>query len=194
MPYYNHDIAKEQLSTLVTDCYKRYGQKRTAALIDEIKELGFKFVTRSGLSICLDDTKIETDKDKHHRPRRARGRARQPRRGRGRHRRGRARAQRCSRAGSRRARRSRTRSSRGVGTFNPIWMMITSGARASITQFSQITGMRGLMSDPFGRLIEDLPVKNNLHDGLNLLEYFVSTHGARKGLADTALRTADAGT
>ncbi|NLO05892.1 MAG: hypothetical protein GX131_08705, partial [candidate division WS1 bacterium] len=72
-------------------------------------------------------------------------------------------------------------------------MMITSGARASITQFSQITGMRGLMSDPFGRLIEDLPVKNNLHDGLNLLEYFVSTHGARKGLADTALRTADAG-
>jgi DNA-directed RNA polymerase subunit beta' len=192
MPYYNHDIAKEQLSTLVTDCYKRYGQKRTAALIDEIKELGFKFVTRSGLSICLDDTKIETDKD------RIIARAERE-------------VDRVNRAAAEgvisedereRSVLSRWEQARqeisdeilaGVGTFNPIWMMITSGARASITQFSQITGMRGLMSDPFGRLIEDLPVKNNLHDGLNLLEYFVSTHGARKGLADTALRTADAG-
>ncbi|MBC7288124.1 MAG: hypothetical protein H5T86_08805, partial [Armatimonadetes bacterium] len=82
---------------------------------------------------------------------------------------------------------------RNVNKFNPIWMMISSGARASSTHMSQICGMRGLMQDPFGRLIEDYPVKNNLRDGLNVLEYFVSTHGTRKGLADTALRTADAG-
>jgi len=192
MPYYNHDIAKEQLSRLVVDCYKRYGQKRTAMLIDEIKELGFKFVTRSGLSICLDDTKVETDKDKII--------ARAERE-----------VERINKAAAEgiiaedereRSVLSRWEQARqeisnnileAVGTFNSLWMMVNSGARASMTHISQITGMRGLMSDPFGRLIEDLPVKNNLHDGLNLLEYFVSTHGARKGLADTALRTADAG-
>jgi DNA-directed RNA polymerase subunit beta' len=192
MPFYNHDIAKEELSDLVTDCYRRYGQWRTAKLIDAIKELGFKFVTRSGTSICLDDTKIRTDKQKII--------ARAERE-----------VERINKAAAdgtiSEDERERTVLSRweqarqtiadqileGVSTFNPIWMMITSGARASITQFSQITGMRGLMSDPFGRLIEDLPVKNNFHEGLNLLEYFVSTHGARKGLADTALRTADAG-
>jgi len=192
MPFYNHDIAKNELSELVVHCYKRYGQKRTAALIDDIKELGFKFVTRSGTSICLDDTNIATDKEK------VIARAERE-------------VERINNAALEGVisedERERTVLSRweqarqeiadqildGVSTFNPIWMMITSGARASITQFSQITGMRGLMSDPFGRLIEDLPVKNNFHDGLNLLEYFVSTHGARKGLADTALRTADAG-
>ena len=192
MPFYNHDIAKEQLSRLVVDCYRRYGQKRTAMLIDEIKELGFKFVTRSGLSICLDDTKIETDKDKII--------ARAERE-----------VERINKAAAEgviaedereRSVLARWEQARqeisnnildAVGTFNSLWMMVNSGARASMTHISQITGMRGLMSDPFGRLIEDLPVKNNLHDGLNLLEYFVSTHGARKGLADTALRTADAG-
>jgi len=81
----------------------------------------------------------------------------------------------------------------GIDSFNSIWMMTNSGARANRSHISQIAGMRGLMSDPFGRLIEDLPVKSNFHEGLNVLEYFVSTHGARKGLADTALRTADAG-
>ncbi len=192
MPFYNHDIAKEQLSDLVIDCYRRYGQHRTAQLIDDIKELGFAYVTRSGLSICLDDTKIDTDKD------RIIARAERD-------------VERTNRAAAEgaivddeRERKVLTRWEQarqeisdqileGVGTFNSIWMMINSGARASITQFAQITGMRGLMSDPFGRLIEDLPVKNNFHDGLDLLEYFVSTHGARKGLADTALRTADAG-
>ena len=72
-------------------------------------------------------------------------------------------------------------------------MITNSGARGSKRQITQLSGMRGLMSDPFGRLIEDLPIKSNFHEGLNVLEYFVSTHGTRKGLADTALRTADAG-
>src|SRR5207248_10982931 len=73
------------------------------------------------------------------------------------------------------------------------YLVTDSGARGSTKQLSQLSGMRGLMTDPFGNLIEELPVKSNFHEGLNVLEYFISTHGTRKGLADTALRTADAG-
>lgn len=80
-----------------------------------------------------------------------------------------------------------------VEKTNPIHIITDSGARGSTKQITQLAGMRGLMSDPFGNLIEDLPIKSNFHEGLSVLEYFISTHGARKGLADTALRTADAG-
>src|ERR1700716_475183 len=76
--------------------------------------------------------------------------------------------------------------------FSPIWMMMGSGARGNIQQLRQLAGMRGLMADPTGRII-DLPIKANFTEGLTVLEYFISTHGARKGLADTALRTADSG-
>ena len=76
--------------------------------------------------------------------------------------------------------------------FNPIYMMATSGARGSQSQITQLAGMRGLMANPAGRIIE-LPIKSNFREGLTVLEYFISTHGARKGLADTALRTADSG-
>ncbi len=192
MPFYNHDVAKTQLGRIVVDCYNRYGQEQTAELVDTIKELGFKFVTRSGLSICLDDTHIPTDKET------IIARAEKD-------------VERVNKAAAEGVIAEDERESNvlarweqarqeisdrimgSISSFNSLWMMVNSGARASMTHISQITGMRGLMSDPFGRLIEDLPVKNNLHDGLNLLEYFVSTHGARKGLADTALRTADAG-
>ena len=77
--------------------------------------------------------------------------------------------------------------------YNPIYIVTNSGARGSKKQVTQLSGMRGLMTDPFGNLIEDLPIKSNFHEGLTVLEFFVSTHGARKGMADTALRTADAG-
>jgi len=192
MPYYNMDVAREQLAQVVTDCYRYYGQARTAQLVDEVKELGFEYVTRSGLSICLADTGIDTDKET------IINRAEQQ-------------VERVNRASADGAVTEDEREQRvlalweqarqeisddilaHISRFNSIWMMVNSGARASVSHISQISGMRGLMSDPFGRLIEDLPVRNNLHDGLNLLEYFVSTHGARKGLADTALRTADAG-
>src|SRR3979411_1391130 len=76
--------------------------------------------------------------------------------------------------------------------FSPIWMMMGSGARGNIQQIRQLAGMRGLMADPTGRII-DLPIMANFTEGLTVLEYFISTHGARKGLADTALRTADSG-
>ena len=80
-----------------------------------------------------------------------------------------------------------------IEQYNPINIITDSKARGSKKQLAQLSGMRGLMSDPFGNIIEDLPVKSNFHEGLSILEYFVTTHGARKGLADTALRTADAG-
>jgi DNA-directed RNA polymerase subunit beta' len=83
--------------------------------------------------------------------------------------------------------------SNALDKFNPLSLMSQSGATGKVKQMMQIVGMRGLMQDPSGRLIEDLPVKSNFRQGLELHEYFVSTHGARKGLADTALRTADAG-
>src|SRR5207253_1424790 len=76
--------------------------------------------------------------------------------------------------------------------FSPIWMMMGSGARGNIQQIRQLAGMRGLMADPTGRII-DLPIQANFTEGLTVLEYFISTHGTRKGLADTALRTADSG-
>ena len=82
---------------------------------------------------------------------------------------------------------------KSIDHFNPVFIMTDSGARGTLSQITQLSGMRGIMSDPFGNMIEDLPVKSNFHEGLSVLEYFVSTHGARKGLADTALRTADAG-
>ncbi len=81
----------------------------------------------------------------------------------------------------------------GINQYNPIYIITDSGARGSKKQITQLSGMRGLMTNPFGNLIEDLPIKSNFHEGLNVLEFFISTHGARKGMADTALRTADAG-
>lgn len=76
--------------------------------------------------------------------------------------------------------------------FNSVYMMANSGARGNTQQIRQLAGMRGLMADPSGRII-DRPIKANFREGLTVLEYFISTHGARKGLADTALRTADSG-
>src|ERR671939_482237 len=76
--------------------------------------------------------------------------------------------------------------------LHPVFMMANSGARGNVQQIRQLAGMRGLMADPTGRII-DLPIKANFSEGLTVLEYFISTHGARKGLADTALRTADSG-
>ena len=81
---------------------------------------------------------------------------------------------------------------RHLDRLNPVYMMATSGARGNPAQVKQIAGMRGLMADPSGRIIP-LPIRSNLREGLTVLEYFISTHGARKGLADTALRTADSG-
>lgn len=192
MPFINHDVAKNELAELVVRCYGTHGQARTAQLLDDLKALGFRFATRSGLSICLADTDVPTEREKivaqaEREVKRINKQAQD----------GiitdDEREQSVLRLWQRAGEEVADQILNNIGTFNSIWMMTNSGARANRSHISQIAGMRGLMSDPFGRLIEDLPVKSNFHEGLNILEYFVSTHGARKGLADTALRTADAG-
>jgi DNA-directed RNA polymerase subunit beta' len=192
MRFVNQDIAKDALGKIIRQCYDIYGQARTSELLDTLKSLGFKYATRSGLSICIEDTDVQTSREDIL-----------------------ARTERevikTNKAEERGDIVEEEREERvlslwetareqvadeifeNIDTFNPLWMMTSSGARANRSHISQICGMRGLMSDPFGRLIEALPVKSNFHEGLDVLEYFVSTHGARKGLADTALRTADAG-
>jgi DNA-directed RNA polymerase subunit beta' len=195
VPFYNQDITRRELADLCVDVYRRYGSQRTAEVLDTIKELGFRVCTRAGITLSMSDTRVPIDRERILSETQAEV-----------DRTNRAYEQGAITAGEREQRVLRlwmnareaiadeaTSYLQNRNKFNPIWMMINSGARASSTHLSQICGMRGLMQDPFGRLIEDYPVKNNLRDGLNVLEYFVSTHGARKGLADTALRTADAG-
>ncbi len=192
LPFFNHPLSKDELSELTMMCYQQYGEARTAQMLDDLKDIGFQFATRAGVSICLADTDVPTRRDEiiERTEREV------------------VRINRQARAGviaederEQQVLQKWTQAREdtvddilsNIGEFNSIWMMVDSGARANRSHISQIAGMRGLMSDPMGRLIEDLPVRSNFHEGLNPLEYFVATHGARKGLADTALRTADAG-
>ena len=192
LQFINREVEKNELSDITDRCFHVHGAERTAEILDELKRLGFKFATRSGISISLSETSVPNQRDEiiAETERRVEEMNKQY-------------ADLLITAGERQQRvlelwteaRDKVADSilGNISRFNPIWMMVSSGARAKRTHICQIAGMRGLMSDPFGRLIEDLPVKGNFHEGLSCLEYFVSTHGARKGLADVALRTADAG-
>ncbi|MFQ6133372.1 MAG: hypothetical protein ACE5R4_15125 [Armatimonadota bacterium] len=192
LQFINREVEKNELSDITDRCFQVYGAERTAEILDQLKEVGFKFATRSGISISLSETSVPNRREEiiQETERRVEEVNKQY-------------ADLLITAGEREqqvlefwteAREAVADSILGnIDRFNPIWMMVSSGARAKRMHICQIAGMRGLMSDPFGRLIEDLPVKGNFHEGLNCLEYFVSTHGARKGLADVALRTADAG-
>jgi len=190
-PYLNQIIDKSALKKLITECYRKYGNAPTAEFLDAIKALGFSFATQSGTTVSISDIivpqekydlldKAQADVDELHS---------------------------LFDQGfiSDEERYNKTievwsKSSEDVtqamqaaqNPMNPVFMMATSGARGSIAQVKQLGGMRGLMSDPSGRILE-IPVKASLKEGLTVLEYFISTHGARKGLADTALRTADSG-
>jgi DNA-directed RNA polymerase subunit beta' len=190
-PYLNVIVDKTALKKLITDCYRKFGNAETAEFLDAIKSLGFRYATQSGTTVSISDIVVPTAKhellDK---------------------------AQRevdeqhslfdqgfisederynktieiWSKAGD-----DVTHAmQQAQNPLNTVFMMATSGARGSIAQVKQLGGMRGLMSDPSGRILE-IPVKASLKEGLTVLEYFISTHGARKGLADTALRTADSG-
>jgi DNA-directed RNA polymerase subunit beta' len=188
----NKSIDKKSITALVASVYESCGSQRTIQLLDELKALGFKWATRAGITFSMTDmqspesrTRILRETEEAVNKANA-----QFRRG-------------VMSPGERKQKVLTlwTNATRDIGEeivksidrFNPISIITTSGARGSIKQISQLSGMRGLMADPFGNIIEDLPVKSNFHEGLSVLEYFVTTHGARKGLADTALRTADAG-
>jgi DNA-directed RNA polymerase subunit beta' len=190
--YIGKTMVKGDVSKMVSECYQKYGSQRTIELLDAVKALGFRFSTVSGCTISMTDMAIPA--------RRGEIIAKAEREV--------EKANAAFRRGLMTAEERRRRvleywqtAATDVGDaimdsidrFNPLFMVVNSGARGSKRQITQLSGMRGLMSDPFGRLIEDLPIKSNFHEGLSVLEFFVSTHGARKGLADTALRTADAG-
>jgi DNA-directed RNA polymerase beta' subunit len=191
--YLDRVVDNKELGRLIRECYRHYGTARTVQLVDDLKELGFRFATTAGITISMADLEVP-------RARREDIIARTEaavRKVNADFARGLISAGERSDLVCRLWNKATDDVSRAIlGTidpFNPIFMMSNSGARGTPLQITQIAGMRGLMSDPFGRFIEDLPIRSNFHEGLTVLEYFVSTHGGRKGLADTALRTADAG-
>jgi len=189
--FFNQVIDKKKLGDLVYECYRLEGNARTAEMLDGIKRLGYQFSTRAGISVGVTDfqtpaAKVEilneadtavdaieqdylvgliTDNERHAQVVEIWNQATD----------------------------DVTEALKdSLSEDNPVYMMAISGARGNFQQIRQLAGMRGLMADPSGKII-DLPIKANFREGLTVLEYFISTHGARKGLADTALRTADSG-
>jgi DNA-directed RNA polymerase subunit beta' len=202
LPFQNRDMKKKALSELVFESYRKAGLSTTVAFLDLLKEFGFRNATRGGVSIGIQDLEIPVEKEQLLEEAGTR-------------------VDRFTKAyqtgnitnGERynkvidtwthanndiaEAMIKRMRESQGG--FNPVFMMFDSGSRGSRDQIRQLAGMRGLMAKPqkkltggIGEIIEN-PIKSNFREGLSVLEYFSSTHGARKGLADTALKTADAG-
>jgi DNA-directed RNA polymerase subunit beta' len=189
--FYNQVMDKATLKRLVLDCYRLLGSAPTVAVLDNLKQLGFEYATKSGTTIAARDIEVPRDKAK------------------------------LLEEGDERIAVIESQFNRGLITdderyssaiqvwtettdkitdtisqsldhYGGVYMMATSGAKGNISQIRQMAGMRGLMTDPAGRII-DFPIKASFREGLSVMEYFISTHGARKGLADTALRTSDAG-
>ncbi|MCB8815661.1 DNA-directed RNA polymerase subunit beta' [Desulfosporosinus sp. SRJS8] len=189
--YFNEVVGKKGLADIVAKTYRKAGYEATANLLDGLKSQGFKFSTRAGMTVGLTDITVPKEKTE------ILGKADiavaktelQYRRGLI------TNEERYNLVIDTWAKATKTVTQALMDTldvFNPVYMMATSGARGNIQQLRQLAGMRGLMADPSGRTIE-LPIKANFREGLTVLEYFISSHGARKGLADTALRTADSG-
>jgi DNA-directed RNA polymerase subunit beta' len=189
--FINKPVDKKELEKIVSEFYDNFGLVKTDILLDNLKEIGFSYSTHAGISIGIDDVKIPEKRTK------------------------------IVEQGDEKtakinknyeegllseedrykkivdvwqdvAKKVETAVFSNFDKFDPLYMMAISGARGSATQITQMSGMRGLMAGPTGKIIE-FPIKSNLREGLTVLEYFLSTHGARKGQADTALKTADSG-
>ena len=197
MPYINGLLKKKGVGQLVNYCYLRFGLETTVRMLDGIKQLGFQYATKAGLSIGIDDMVIPPGKQGLVRDAEKQVIAVQQ--------------QYLDGAITNGERYNKVveiwsaitekvademfgnmQQMDKAGEINPIYIMADSGARGSKQQIRQLSGMRGLMAKPSGEIIET-PITANFREGLTVLEYFVSTHGARKGLADTALKTADSG-
>ena len=189
--FINRTLPKKEMDQLISDLSDRHGAHTLAAVLDAIKTLGFRFATQAGVTISKNDIVIPREKEQilaDYEKRVAEVEAQYER--------------------GLITEEERHESIVNIWTegtdtvadamektlfeLNPIFMMANSGARGSFKQIRQLAGMRGLMANPKGEIIER-PIKANFMEGLSVLEYFISTHGARKGLADTALRTADSG-
>jgi len=193
--YINVPLGEKELNTLVSNCYDKNGASVTARMLDAIKEVGFRYATYFGVTIGMDDIRVPKDKKKllERAEREVAEVYEQYRNGLI------TNEERYNKiidiwtaVNDKIADVMMENLKKDQNGFNPVYMMAHSGARGSKTQIRQLAGMRGLMAKPSGEIIE-LPIKSNFKEGLTVLEYFNSTHGARKGLADTALKTADAG-
>ena len=198
MPFINGLLKKKGDGQLVQYCYLKFGLQITVQMLDEVKKLGFLYATRAGISIGIDDMVVP--EEKHGLVRDAEKQVievqQQYQEG--------AITQserynkiieiwsKVTEAVSDKMFKNMEEDDRTGRVLNPIYIMADSGARGSKQQIRQLSGMRGLMAKPSGEIIET-PITANFREGLNVLQYFISTHGARKGLADTALKTADSG-
>ncbi|GFN23054.1 DNA-directed RNA polymerase subunit beta' [Thermanaeromonas sp. C210] len=189
--FYNCEVGKKQLGEIVARCYRELGTAATAQMLDGMKRLGFHYSTLAGITIGLEDIAVPEEKQSI-----IRETEEEVEKVDMQYRRGliseEERYQKVIRLWNEATDRVTSCLVEKMDKFNPVFMMANSGARGNIQQIRQLAGMRGLMADPSGRII-DMPIKANFREGLTVLEYFISTHGARKGLADTALRTADSG-
>jgi DNA-directed RNA polymerase subunit beta' len=192
LQYVNRTMDKKALNDVVADCYQRLGPERTAELVDEIKRIGFHYATRSGMTIAVSDISVPESKTRilEEATKQVEETERQFRRGLI------TEEEQYNKVVEIWQRATDEITEEVKRLFSPLeglGAMATSGAtKGGIQPIRQLAGIRGLMADPSGRIIP-LPIRSNFREGLTALEYFLSTHGARKGLADTALRTADAG-
>lgn len=184
-------LRKKDLGAIVAECFRRFGTMMTSVILDRIKALGYTYSTKAGITMSVSDVNVPKEKQnilaeadqqvqtvmKQYR----RGLITDDER-----------YERVVSIWSKAKDRVTEVLMRNMGRYNPIFMMANSGARGNVSQITQLAGMRGLMANPAGKIIEQ-PIRTNFREGLTVLEYFISTHGARKGLADTALRTADSG-
>jgi DNA-directed RNA polymerase subunit beta' len=197
MPYINGLLKKKGVGQLVNYCYLRFGLETTVGMLDEIKQLGFLYATKAGLSIGIDDMVIPANKKTLVRDAEKQVVNVQQQYLDGAITNG-ERYNKVIEIWSSITERvademfSAMEQQDKQGNINPIYVMADSGARGSKQQIRQLSGMRGLMAKPSGEIIET-PITANFREGLTVLQYFISTHGARKGLADTALKTADSG-
>jgi DNA-directed RNA polymerase beta' subunit len=202
----NKVMKKKELANLIDEAYRGCGDKQTVILADRLKDLGFYYATKAGFSVCVDDMRIPeskrdiidnatkevleiqnqynegliTDGERYNKVIDIWARANEDI------------SERMMSGLRFDNRQMKDGTIKKVESFNPIYMMADSGARGSTQQIRQLAGMRGLMAKPTGEIIET-PIEANFREGLTVLQYFISTHGARKGLADTALKTANSG-
>ncbi|MCX6000172.1 MAG: DNA-directed RNA polymerase subunit beta', partial [Chloroflexi bacterium] len=189
--FINDVVDKSSLKRIITRCIRVLAPEEAAAVADNVKNLGFRYATQSGITISVSDLKVPESKaqslkeaealvaqiqDQYHH-----GLITDDER-----------YSSTVNVWTDTTEKITEGVSQSLDRYGGVYMMATSGAKGNISQIRQMAGMRGLMTDPSGKIIE-FPITSSFHEGLSVLEYFISTHGARKGLADTALRTSDAG-
>jgi DNA-directed RNA polymerase subunit beta' len=189
--FVNRALKKKDVNEMVSDLVKTYGAPAVSLVLDSFKELGFHFATQAGITISKNDVVAPPDKEEILERYEAQNDEVMGQYDEG-YITAEERKESITGLWDRATEEVGQAMENNLHTLNPIFMMANSGARGSFKQIRQLAGMRGLMANPKGEIIER-PIKANFMEGLTVLEYFISTHGARKGLADTALRTADSG-